>query len=56
MVNQQWYEVLFGNFAKKYDNESFTKGTTGEADFIEQELRNNKSLKILEVGCRTGRH
>jgi len=56
MNKNQWYEKLFENYAKNYDNESFTKGTSGEADFIEQEIRYNKSLRILDVGCGTGRH
>lgn len=53
---KQWYEILFENYAKKYDNEIFTKGTIGECDFIEQEISFSKSVKILDVGCGTGRH
>jgi len=56
MIKKQWYESLFDNYAKKYDSEVFTQGTIGECDFIEKELNNNKSLKILDVGCGTGRH
>ena len=28
----------------------------GECDFIEQEAEYNKSLKIIDIGCGTGRH
>jgi 2-polyprenyl-3-methyl-5-hydroxy-6-metoxy-1,4-benzoquinol methylase len=53
---KQWYEALFENYAKQYDNESFTEGTLGECDFIEQESGFDKSLSILDIGCGTGRH
>ena len=53
---KQWYEALFENYGKKYDQEVFVQGTLGECDFIEQEIGFNKSLKILDVGCGTGRH
>ncbi len=53
---KQWYEEMFSNYAKKYDEEIFTKGTLGEVDFIENEIGHNKSAYLLDVGCGTGRH
>ena len=53
---KQWYESLFENYARKYDKECFVQGTLGECDFIEQEINHDKSLKIIDIGCGTGRH
>ncbi len=53
---KQWYESLFENYAQKYDKECFVQGTLGECDFIEQEINRDKSLKIIDIGCGTGRH
>ena len=53
---KKWYESLFENYGRTYDKECFVQGTLGECDFIEQELAYDKSLKIIDVGCGTGRH
>jgi len=53
---KQWYEALFENYGRKYDNEPFVQGTVGECDFIEQEVGRDKSIKIIDIGCGTGRH
>jgi hypothetical protein len=55
-IMKQWYESLFENYAQKYDKECFVQGTLGECDFIEQELNFDKNIRILDVGCGTGRH
>ncbi|HRZ25765.1 MAG TPA: class I SAM-dependent methyltransferase, partial [Spirochaetota bacterium] len=52
----QWYETLFENYADTYDRECFVQGTPGECDFIEQELGHDRSLRIIDIGCGTGRH
>jgi 2-polyprenyl-3-methyl-5-hydroxy-6-metoxy-1,4-benzoquinol methylase len=53
---KQWYEELFENYGKQYDKEIFTMGTSGECDFIEQEIGFDKQARILDIGCGTGRH
>jgi 2-polyprenyl-3-methyl-5-hydroxy-6-metoxy-1,4-benzoquinol methylase len=53
---KKWYESLYEDYARKYDKECFVQGTTGECDFIEEEIARDKSLKIIDIGCGTGRH
>jgi 2-polyprenyl-3-methyl-5-hydroxy-6-metoxy-1,4-benzoquinol methylase len=56
MKEKKWYETMFENYGLQYENEPFTKGTQGECDFIEQEIGFDKTLKIIDIGCGTGRH
>ena len=53
---KQWYEELFENYAEGYENEHFTQGTLGECDFLESEINSDRSVRILDIGCGTGRH
>lgn len=53
---KMWYEQMFEDYGEEYDKESFTKGTVGECDFIEKEINHNRNVRILDIGCGTGRH
>jgi len=55
-VGLKWYEDLYEDYGKSYEEEPFVKGTEGEVDFIEKELDFNKDKNILDIGCGTGRH
>jgi SAM-dependent methyltransferase len=55
-MDEPWYQRLFEDFAQGYDAEPFTQGTSGEVDFFERELEGNRSARILDIGCGTGRH
>ncbi|MBT6999759.1 MAG: class I SAM-dependent methyltransferase, partial [Prolixibacteraceae bacterium] len=48
MNHKPWYELLFENYAQTYDTEIFTKGTLQEVDFIENEIKSNKNISILD--------
>jgi 2-polyprenyl-3-methyl-5-hydroxy-6-metoxy-1,4-benzoquinol methylase len=55
-MKKQWYEKLFENYSEQYEKEIFTQGTIGECDFIEREINYDRSVRILDIGCGTGRH
>ena len=55
-MDQQWYQTLFANYARQYDEEVYTQGTLGEVDFLEQELEHDRTRAVLDIGCGTGRH
>lgn len=52
----KWYETLFANYGESYDKEPYTQGTMGEVDFVERELGSDRTRRILDIGCGTGRH
>lgn len=50
-----WYETLYEGF-EAYDDEPYTQQTEAEVDFIQAVIGEARNLKILDVGCGTGRH
>jgi SAM-dependent methyltransferase len=55
-VEDPWYRQVFADFARAYDEQPFTQGTVGEVDFFEREIGGDRSARILDLGCGTGRH
>jgi cyclopropane fatty-acyl-phospholipid synthase-like methyltransferase len=56
MPDKTRWEAFFDAHAPVYDENTFTKNTLREVDFLLAELRLAPGSAILDVGCGTGRH
>ena len=55
-MNPEWYRVLFGEMGIEYEDYPFTKDTEKEVEWMIKEYLTDPEMKILDVGCGTGRH
>lgn len=56
MARDHWFEDLADHLGATYDRYSHTKGTGQEVDHLEGLLQLEPAMRILDVGCGTGRH
>ena len=56
MTESNEWEEFFDGHAPVYMDNSFTKNTTQEVDFLLHELSLPGHGHILDIGCGTGRH
>ena len=56
MTKRNEWEEFFNGHAPVYMDNSFTKNTVQEVDFLIQELNLPPGSHVLDIGCGTGRH
>lgn len=55
-INLKWYKELFEEMGIEYEDYPFTQNTEKEVQWLVKEYLPNPEMKIIDVGCGTGRH
>jgi len=55
-LNSKWYREFFEEMGIEYEDYPFTKNTENEVKWMIKEYLRDPEMKILDVGCGTGRH
>ena len=55
-LNAKWYREFFEEMGMEYEEYPFTKNTENEVKWMIKEYLRDPDMKILDVGCGTGRH
>ena len=55
-MNPEWYKEYFEEMGIEYEDYPFTQNTENEVRWMIKEYLTNPEMKILDVGCGTGRH
>jgi SAM-dependent methyltransferase len=55
MTHHNW-QTFFDHHAPRYMDEVFVKATLAEVDFLIEHLHLVPGMRVLDVGCGTGRH
>jgi len=55
-MNPEWYKEYFEEMGIEYEDYPFTQNTENEVKWMIKEYLTNPEMKILDIGCGTGRH
>jgi len=55
-MNPKWYQEFFEEMGIEYEDYPFTQDTENEVRWLTEEYLTDPEMKILDVGCGTGRH